>query len=88
MAIPFTSYPSHGIDSIDLQNRFSNYHLIDAVFQGANILLAHFHHVSKGYAPFSVDWESGDTIVLAKSSEVEIRYMKEVIQATKHQGMS
>lgn len=68
-----------------LQNRFSNYHLIDAVFQGANILLAHFHHVSKGYAPFSVDWESGDTIVLAKSNEDEIRYMKDVIQATKQQ---
>ena len=71
-----------------LQNRFSNYHLIDAVFQGANILLAHFHHVSKGYAPFSIDWESGETIVLAKSNEDEVRYMKEVIQAAKHQGMS
>ncbi|CUS12319.1 unnamed protein product [Tuber aestivum] len=68
-----------------LQNRFSNYHLIDAVFQGANILLAHFHHVSKGYAPFSIDWESGETIVLAKSNEEEVRYMKDVIQATKRQ---
>lgn len=68
-----------------LQNRFSNYHLIDAVFQGANILLAHFHHVSKGYAPFSIDWESGETIVLAKSNEEEVRYMRDVIQATKHQ---
>jgi len=70
-----------------LQDRFSNCHLIHTVFQGANILLAHFHWVSKGYAPFSIDWELDEIIVLAKSNEEGVCYATDVIQATKHQGM-
>ncbi|KAF8424200.1 hypothetical protein EV426DRAFT_107192 [Tirmania nivea] len=38
-------------------HRFSNYQLIDAIFNGAKILLAHFHHVNKGQMPFSLAWE-------------------------------
>ncbi|KAF8453406.1 hypothetical protein BDZ91DRAFT_768222 [Kalaharituber pfeilii] len=37
-----------------LRHRFSNYQLIDAIFCGAKILLAHFHHVNKGHMPFSL----------------------------------
>ena len=70
-----------------LQDLFSNYHLIDPFFQGANILLAHFHRVSKGYAPFSIDWELHEIIVLAQSNEEGVCYATDVIQATKHQGM-
>jgi len=33
--------------------RFSHYELIDHVFLGANILLTHFHHVTKGWAAFN-----------------------------------
>ncbi|KAI5793689.1 hypothetical protein DFH27DRAFT_526931 [Peziza echinospora] len=40
-----------------MKNRFSNYGLIDAIFAGAKILLAHFHHVNKGHMPFSLTWE-------------------------------
>ncbi|KAF8443468.1 hypothetical protein BDZ91DRAFT_803895 [Kalaharituber pfeilii] len=40
-----------------LRHRFSNYQLIDAIFCGAKILLAHFHHVNKGHMPFSLTWE-------------------------------
>ena len=41
--------------------------------------MAHFHRVSKGYAPFSIDRGSGETIVLAKSNEEGpegVRYAK------------
>jgi hypothetical protein len=40
-----------------LTSRFSHYQLIQHVFLGANVMLTHFHHVTKGHVPFSLNWQ-------------------------------
>jgi len=67
------------------QMRFSHYALIDNVFSGANIMLAHFHHVTRGYAPFALDLSKCPADRL---NETHKRFMAEISAAAKHQAAS
>lgn len=69
----------------NVKQRFSNYELIDNVFLGANIMLTHFHYVTKGYAAFAHDWKQNAP---EKPKEEQIRFMDAISTAARHQASS
>jgi len=70
----------------NLETRFSNYDLIDNVVFGANIMLTYFHHATKGYAAFALDWKRSS---LEKPREDhQVRFMDAVSTAARQQEHS
>ncbi|KAF8533488.1 hypothetical protein BDD12DRAFT_760636 [Trichophaea hybrida] len=70
----------------NLEARFSNYDLIDNVVFGANIMLTYFHHATKGYAAFALDWKrnAGEK----PKEDHQVRFMDAVSTAAKQQENS
>jgi hypothetical protein len=48
-------------------------------------MLAHFHHVTRGYAPFALDLTKGPA---DRPNETHKRFMAEISAAAKHQAAS
>jgi len=48
-------------------------------------MLTHFHHVTRGYAAFALDWKKN---ALDKPNETHKRFMDEISTAARHQADS
>ena len=62
--------------------------LVEATYQGANILLAHFHHACKGYHLFQhgFDWNSRPVQRIAELDGEQLQFMKDCQQEVIRQG--
>ncbi|CZR55785.1 uncharacterized protein PAC_05673 [Phialocephala subalpina] len=52
-------------------HHFANPEIIRGLHMGATMMLAHFHHCSKGYRPFTENWDSAEAAVRAAGLSAE-----------------
>jgi len=50
--------------------------LIGELHMGANILLAYFHYCTKGFRPFSLDWNAEQTLSMAELNTEQVEFVK------------
>ena len=50
---------------------------VEGFFHGAKTMLAHFHFVCNGTAPFQIDWQKPEMVKFAKLDREQVVFMKE-----------
>lgn len=53
---------------------------------GANILLAYFHYCTKGFRPFSLEWNSEQTLSMAELNAEQVEFVKKTAVHVKANG--
>jgi hypothetical protein len=57
--------------------------LIDELHYGANILLGYFHYCTKGFHPFSLDWNAEQTRLMAELNAEQVEFVKKTASHVK-----
>jgi len=60
--------------------------LIDELHYGANILLGYFHYCTKGFHPFSLDWNAEQTRLMAELNAEQVEFVKKTASHVKANG--
>lgn len=58
------------------QSRYPEPDLITELHLGANVLLAYFHYCCKGFCPFDLDWDAGETTSMADLDPDQIKFVR------------
>jgi hypothetical protein len=60
--------------------------LVGELHMGANILLAYFHYCTKGFRPFSLEWNAEQTLSMAKLNAEQVEFVKKTAAHVKANG--
>jgi hypothetical protein len=60
--------------------------LIAELHMGANILLAYFHYCTKGFRPFSLEWNAKQTVSMAELNAEQVEFVKKTAAHVKANG--
>ncbi|KAF2183196.1 hypothetical protein K469DRAFT_584113 [Zopfia rhizophila CBS 207.26] len=66
-----------------LESRFFQTTVVEALHNGANILLAHFHYCNRGSHPFTMDWKSPDQIARAELDTEQVQFILDTAKEVK-----
>jgi hypothetical protein len=60
--------------------------LIEELHMGANILLGYFHYCTKGFRPFTLDWNAKQTVSMAELNAEQVEFVKKTAAHVKANG--
>jgi hypothetical protein len=60
--------------------------LVEELHYGANILLGYFHYCTKGFHPFSLDWNAEQNVLMAELNPEQVEFVKKTAAHVKTNG--